>query len=252
MTAIDPSVAPTGLADESRADAARKLEAYFLRRMLAEVRMQSDDPLLGGGVGGSVFREMLDEALSDTMAEAGGFGIASVISAQLGGDRPRAIDAVGAVGASGALDSYRAGHGAGTLSAMPVDGHRITSGFGMRTGPISGKPGMHHGVDIPLAAGSPIRAAGSGTVVRAESLPVLGNTVVIDHGDGLQTRYAHMSDMSVQPGQTLEAGDPIGAVGSTGQSAGPHLHFEVRRDGKAVDPIEEMPGLKMLRRRPSK
>lgn len=247
MTSLDPTIGAASADPEARADAARKLEAYFLRRMLAEVRMSSDDPLLGGGAGGAVFREMLDEALSDSMAEAGGFGLAAMVSAQLGGDRPGNIGRT-AINRADAVGSYQKNQGDGALSVLPVDGNRITSGFGHRIGPISGKPGWHNGVDIPLSSGSPIRAAAGGTVVRAEKLPVYGNMVVIDHGGGLETRYAHMSEMSVRAGDRLEPGQNIGAVGSTGQSAGPHLHFEVRRDGKAVDPIEEMPALKVLGR----
>lgn len=88
MTAIGPTADPAiaaAMSGDDRAEAGRKLEAYFLRRMLAEVRMSSSDPLLSGGVGGKMFQEMLDEAMADSMAEAGGFGIAEVVTAQLGG-----------------------------------------------------------------------------------------------------------------------------------------------------------------------
>ena len=117
----------------------------------------------------------------------------------------------------------------------PLPG-RVTSDFGMRTHPITGKYKLHTGTDVAGTAGAPIRAASSGVVVEAEWEAGNGNTVTIDHGDGVITRYAHTSQMLVEPGERVGAGDVIARVGSTGLATGPHLHFEVRRRGTALDP----------------
>ena len=107
----------------------------------------------------------------------------------------------------------------------------ITSSFGWRWGR------MHEGIDLGAAYGSPIAAAAAGTVIYAGWLGGYGNLTVIDHGRGLSTAYGHQSSIGVSVGQHVEQGETIGNVGSTGHSTGPHLHFEVRVNGQAVDPL---------------
>ncbi|MBW8826567.1 MAG: peptidoglycan DD-metalloendopeptidase family protein [Acidobacteria bacterium] len=126
--------------------------------------------------------------------------------------------------------------GKGVLAA-PVAYPVITSTFGYRVHPIYGDVRLHTGVDFRGSTGTPILAAGSGTVVFAGVRSGYGNTVVIDHGGSLATLYAHQSAISVTNGETVRRGQVIGAVGSTGLSTGPHLHFEVRVDGTPVDPL---------------
>jgi murein DD-endopeptidase MepM/ murein hydrolase activator NlpD len=112
----------------------------------------------------------------------------------------------------------------------PCDGV-VTSGFGMRWGR------MHEGIDIGCAYGAPNRAAAAGTVIYAGWLSGYGNLVVVDHGNGLSTAYAHASSILVSVGQRVSQGETVSLVGSTGHSTGPHLHFEVRINGVAVDPL---------------
>ena len=112
----------------------------------------------------------------------------------------------------------------------PVNG-TVTSGFGWRWGR------MHEGIDIAATMGTPVWAAASGTVIHAGWLGGYGNLVVVDHGNGLATAYAHASAILVGVGQTVGQGETISLVGSTGNSSGPHLHFEVRVNGSAVDPL---------------
>jgi murein DD-endopeptidase MepM/ murein hydrolase activator NlpD len=112
----------------------------------------------------------------------------------------------------------------------PCDGV-VVSGFGMRWGR------MHEGIDIGCAYGTPNRAAASGTVIYTGWLGGYGNLVVIDHGNGLSTAYAHASAIVVGVGQAVSQGETVSLVGSTGNSSGPHLHFEVRVNGQAVDPL---------------
>jgi murein DD-endopeptidase MepM/ murein hydrolase activator NlpD len=96
---------------------------------------------------------------------------------------------------------------------------------------------MHEGIDIGCAFGAPNRAAASGTVIHAGWLGGYGNLVVVDHGNGLSTAYAHASSIVVGVGQSVSQGQTVSLVGSTGNSSGPHLHFEVRVNGNAVDPL---------------
>lgn len=118
----------------------------------------------------------------------------------------------------------------------PTSG-RAGSGYGQRTHPIFGTRRMHTGVDISGPTGQPIIAAAPGKVVSAGWRGGYGMAVVIDHGGGLATLYAHQSRLDVSDDQVVEAGQRIGAIGSTGQSTGPHLHFEVREDGAPRDPM---------------
>ena len=119
----------------------------------------------------------------------------------------------------------------------PVVGEvEFTSGFGVRTDPFLGRPAMHTGLDFRASAGDPVRATANGKVVSAGWAGGYGRMVEIDHGNGLSTRYGHMSEIHVKVGDQIKIGQVIGAVGSTGRSTGPHLHYETRIDGEAVDP----------------
>ncbi len=124
--------------------------------------------------------------------------------------------------------------GTGTPSASgfiwPVNG-TVVSGYGMRWGRL------HEGIDITASTGTPIWAAAAGTVIHAGWLGGYGNLVVVDHGNGLATAYAHASAILVAVGQQVAQGETLSLVGSTGNSSGPHLHFEVRVNGIAVDPL---------------
>lgn len=123
------------------------------------------------------------------------------------------------------------------LLGTVVDGPaRISSPFGARTDPITGKHSTHHGVDIAAPLGSPITSVSSGTVTRAGENGGYGLVVEVEADDGTVTRYAHANSIGVNVGDRVHVGDEIATVGSTGRSTGPHLHLEVRRAGVAVDP----------------
>lgn len=121
--------------------------------------------------------------------------------------------------------------------ANPSPGADITSSFGTRRDPLLGTAAFHSGIDFRGNIGSPIKATASGKVISAGRNGGYGNMVEIDHGNGLTTRFAHMSRIYVSEGDDVRAGMVIGAVGSTGRSTGPHLHYEVRKSGLALDPI---------------
>jgi murein DD-endopeptidase MepM/ murein hydrolase activator NlpD len=119
----------------------------------------------------------------------------------------------------------------------PVIGEvEFTSGFGVRSDPFLGRPAMHTGLDFRAATGDPVRATANGKVASSGWMGGYGRMVEIDHGNGLSTRYGHLSEINVKVGDVIRIGQVIGAVGSTGRSTGPHLHYETRIDGDAVDP----------------
>ncbi len=119
---------------------------------------------------------------------------------------------------------------------LPVHG-RITSPFGMRTHPVTGVYKLHTGTDFAATAGTRVGAAAAGVVVSARWENGNGNTVVVDHGNGITTKYAHASKLLVTPGERVDAGQAVIAAGSTGFATGPHLHLEVRDHGQPVDPL---------------
>ncbi len=128
--------------------------------------------------------------------------------------------------------------GPGSFS-WPVTG-TITSPFGWRSNPFGGSPEFHQGLDIAAPSGTTVTSAAGGNVIMAQWYGGYGNYVLIDHGGGYSTGYGHLSAIYVSNGQSVKRGQAIGAVGSTGASTGPHLHFEVRIDGKPVDPAPRL------------
>lgn len=153
------------------------------------------------------------------------------------GEGESIIDEANAVAA--ALARYQSARRA-LLTApvqMPIAGSgTVTSNFGNRTDPFLRRAAFHAGMDFRAVTGTPVLAAAGGTVSFAGSNGGYGKMVEIDHGNGLATRYAHMSRIGVSVGQTIAGGRQLGLSGSTGRSTGPHLHFEVRRGGSAIDP----------------
>ena len=121
--------------------------------------------------------------------------------------------------------------------ANPAPGHTVTSPFGVRTDPILGSAALHTGMDFRAPIGMPAKVTAAGVVTRAGWAGGYGRMVEVDHGNGFATRYGHLSEIDVAVGQKLAAGDVIGKTGSSGRSTGPHLHYEVRHDGEAVDPL---------------
>lgn len=122
-------------------------------------------------------------------------------------------------------------------SIMPVRGARYTSGFGTRSDPFRGTRAMHSGIDMAGPVGTPIYATADGIVGHAGNRGAYGKLIELEHGAGITTRYAHLSRMAVRDGERVRRGQLIGYMGSTGRSTGSHLHYEVRVDGRAVNPL---------------
>ena len=129
-----------------------------------------------------------------------------------------------------------------TPSIRPIRGGRVTDFFGMRLDPFIEKIKMHHGLDIAAQVGTPVYASAAGVVRLVKNIyrrnKGYGKEVVIDHGNGLKTRYAHLSKINIRKGQKVNRWDVIAYVGRTGRATGPHLHYEVIVEGKQVDPLQ--------------
>jgi len=129
---------------------------------------------------------------------------------------------------------------------VPARLPRLSSTFGYRSDPIRGARAMHAGIDIPGPLGTPVRASGDGVVRFAGQAGGYGRMIEVDHGNGLSTRYAHLSAILVRPGMSVAQGETIARMGSSGRSTGSHLHFEVRANGRASDPLRYLGGESLL------
>jgi murein DD-endopeptidase MepM/ murein hydrolase activator NlpD len=135
------------------------------------------------------------------------------------------------------LESYKYGNAPGDKFMWPVAG-RVSSGFGMRRHPILGTMRMHTGIDIVAPNGTLVKAADGGQIIQAGYDGGYGYSIIVYHGGGFSTVYAHLSRILVAVGQNVARGEVIGLVGATGWATGPHLHFEVRINGAAQNPIQ--------------
>lgn len=131
----------------------------------------------------------------------------------------------------------RAGMLGGIPDGLPVSSVRLTSRYGNRVHPVTGRRSSHAGVDLAVPTGTPVAATSDGQVKVAGWAGNYGVLVVIEHGDGVQTHYGHLSSVAVEAGQSVAKGQVIGRSGSTGRTTGPHVHYEVRIDGRPVNPI---------------
>ncbi len=122
-------------------------------------------------------------------------------------------------------------------SIRPVDSGYVSSGFGRRLDPFTGKMAMHWGVDYCTWPGEPVHVTAGGVVVKSKKEISFGYIIVVDHGNGYRTSYGHNQENLVKKGQEVKRGDVVALVGNSGRSTGPHLHYEVQLDGKAVNPL---------------
>ncbi len=222
------------------AEGARTLESILLKQLI-----QDSGAFQGmSQAGGKIYGEMFCEALANAVSQGGGVGIAKLVEATFdkGTSGTQAGEADPNIAGDYLFGHARAlkPHDASPSEAAPVDATNVapevSSGFGARKDPINGSHGFHTGVDVAAGEGSPILAAAPGVVLRVGRRGGYGNAVEIDNGSGISTLYGHASALSVKAGDHVEAGEAIAQVGHTGRATGPHLHFEVRKDGKPTDP----------------
>lgn len=196
-------------------------------------RLPAADDLAGGAV--SVWDQLRDALLREPTDPALGRAVALQL-----------FQATAGIAVPGVPLPALAGDEIPDLEVVPVRDGVLTSSYGHRRDPINGRSKLHRGVDFSADPGTPVYAAAAGIVVKAEYHRGYGRVVYVDHGAGFVTRYAHLSRMLVREGDAITAGTRIGAVGSSGRATGPHLHFELRVLGHAIDPL---PALGIERRR---
>ena len=215
---------PANERDKKLKEACKQFESVFTYEMLKTMRNSVEKcDLFSGGQAEEIYQSMLDQELSKNMAGRGKNSIANQLYQQL-----KQIDKMN--GNPDAGISNEKG-----LPVWPLEG-RISSAFGWRKDPFTGKKKFHDGIDLAAKEGTDVKAAMSGRVQITDDQRGYGKVVVLDHGNGFTTLYAHNEDVLVKSGDWVTKGSTIAKVGSTGRSTGPHLHFEVRRDGKYLDP----------------
>jgi murein DD-endopeptidase MepM/ murein hydrolase activator NlpD len=214
---------------------AKEMEAMFAYEMIKVMR-ETSDVSSKGGLGMDTYMSLFDQEISKLVAERG-LGLQNMLEKGLkhaagkSGAVPNAPDVQ-------QITKEEKPANADEIKTLLPDVHnaRISSGYGLRHDPYSGEMKNHYGLDIPAAVGTDIHAIRNGTVVFSGEQKGYGNVVVIDHGDGFMTKYAHNQINLVQQGQKVDTGTVIAQVGSTGRSTGPHVHFEVLYKGEHVNP----------------
>jgi murein DD-endopeptidase MepM/ murein hydrolase activator NlpD len=249
---------PGGDAERQRVkQMAQEFEALIMTQMLRSMRqsMLSDEDEKEG-LGAETMTDTVDVELGRALSQAGGFGLAAVLSkaldqrsgggpSQVSPGQPAALGAPALLGPIMASPTVTANPAVTGSPAVPGNNQAdldlpngpLSSGFGWRRDPFSGVPQFHRGIDVAQAYGQDVRAAATGRVAFAGTQGAYGTTIVIEHSGNRQTRYAHLSEASVRPGDLVEAGEVIGKSGDSGRSTGPHLHFEVVEAGQVVDPL---------------
>jgi murein DD-endopeptidase MepM/ murein hydrolase activator NlpD len=252
------SEAPTPAAERAKvAELSQQFEAMLMLQMVQQMRRslldESEQP---EGFGGATMQETFDSEFSGFLARSGGVGLASFMTRTLDGrSSDAAVPDREATGQPPSFDLHVVspalslpasaprgvpGRSADTLDAptsvnLPL-ATPVTSSYGWRSDPFTGEARFHRGVDLRASYGTEVPAASGGTVVSAGERGTYGNLVVVRDGQGVETRYAHLSAVLVKEGDAIAQGTPVGRVGSTGRSAAPHLHFEVLVHGERVDP----------------
>ncbi|OGP15042.1 MAG: hypothetical protein A2052_05040 [Deltaproteobacteria bacterium GWA2_54_12] len=250
VNAYSQTEAPKGPSRDSNKELKRAVadfESLFINQMFKSMRETiGKSELFHGGKAEDIYSSMLDAELSKNMAQAGGIGLADMLMRQLSDLEPEVPQGEPAISQAPAIEPVQVK--AGPLSAAaPVQEpekfsfplkelKRVSSRFGDRTDPFTGHTRFHHGMDIAASQGTPVYPASSGKVIFSGTKGGYGNMVEILHDDGLVTRYGHNAENAVKEGDIVSPSRPIAFVGSTGRSTGPHLHFEVLRNGKALDP----------------
>jgi len=217
------------IGDEKLLKACKEFESVFTNELLKSMRrtVQKSD-LFHGGQAEEIYESMLDQELSKLMAGSGPQSLANILYRQLrkGGEE----------GAAGETSLNGLKEPASLEPLTPLQGAQLSSPFGWRKDPFTGNDQFHYGVDLAAPEGTAVRAPVDGRVLLSEHRSQYGNLVVLDHGQGVSTLYAHNRENKVKEGDWVRKGDLLATVGSTGRSTGPHLHFEVRREGTREDP----------------
>lgn len=236
-----------------------QFEGMLLTEMLKDVGGDTEEDDGALGLGGSTMPDMMRGEFGRALSQSGGIGLGEMLSramlkSEASGAAALPLAAMAPASALPAATAIAPASGAGPAPAVfPVaiptplagdategldlvaDASRVSSRFGWRPDPFTGETRFHRGVDLALAYGSDVRSFGDGVVTAAGERPGYGLTVMVDHGQGRETLYAHLSSIDVAPGQTVTAGQRLARSGRSGRATGPHLHVEAREFGRPVD-----------------
>lgn len=207
-------------------------EAIFINQMLKSMRSTIvKSGLINESNSEKIYTSLIDAELSRVLAEDAGIGLYKVLASQLGEGDDETGDVKAPPVTSGLRERLEE---IGNLR-FPTVGS-VSSGFGMRKDPLNGGMMFHHGIDIAARAGELVFSVSDGEVIFSGKKEGYGNVVEVRHSNGYVTLYGHNSENVVKSGDSVRSGEPIARVGSSGRSIGPHLHFEVLRDGVRLDP----------------
>ncbi len=247
--------APSGARDVEHAkvvELAHQFEAMLMTQMLRSMRqsMLSESESDTDSFGKSTLTDTFDVELGQSLTKAGGIGLSDVLirafEKQISGRAPELAAAstpatmpapeAGVPAVFAPLTSIDAADPGVPDTAPVLPEGRVTSAYGWRNDPFNGQVKFHSGTDVHMAYGQDVQSAAAGRVMFVGEQSGYGLTVMVDHGNGIQSRYGHLSSASVQPGDAVGSGQRIARSGNSGRSTGPHLHFEVLENGRAVDP----------------
>jgi murein DD-endopeptidase MepM/ murein hydrolase activator NlpD len=246
---------------------AAEFESLLLSNIFKDMRSAGrwSDEDSSDMLGASAFNQTFDTELARTLSQSGGFGLSGFLQKAL--ERyapdaaasvpaptaltppiaavavtPAAVSVPAALAAPAILERAAAADTSGSANLPGIEDLRrpaatLTSAFGWRKDPLTGVAKFHKGVDLKAAEGDPVGATGAGKVVFSGPNGSYGNSVVIEHANGVSTRYAHLSAPLVHVGDEVSEGQAIGLAGHTGRATGPHVHYEVLAQGRAVDPL---------------
>jgi len=220
--------------------ASEEFETYLIEMMIKEMRKTVPKGMFSSS-SMELFTELMDKAIAREIAESGGMGLASSMLQHMGEEKSTesikfSQDAMPILRKIKDSDAYQEKMPQFN-GELPISG-RLTSEYGMRKHPILGVERKHDGIDIAAQTGTEIRNVMDGKVTFAGKRGGYGNTMIVEHENGLTSMYAHCNAISVSVGDVVSKGEVIGTVGSTGLSTGPHLHFEIQQDGEPIDPVK--------------
>jgi murein DD-endopeptidase MepM/ murein hydrolase activator NlpD len=250
-----PGAAPANQAApndlEQMKSLAAQFEAVLLGQMMKQMReslfSETEEEGKASGFAGGPLADQVYQELNLAISRAGGVGLGQALGGALARQAGMAGSLSGVFGDASSTPSLGLPLPAGldqdapatdsiTASGLLGPTGRVSSSFGWRHDPIGGEVEFHSGTDIAMPVGQDVLAARAGEVVSVGEVPGYGLTVVVRHQGGFATRYAHLSEATVKAGQAVTQGQVIAKSGSSGKSTGPHLHFEVLKDGRFVDP----------------
>jgi len=233
--------------DESLKKAAAQFESYFVHTMLKDMRRTTQvNGTENSNKGMETWNSMFDQEVADRISQGRGLGLSAMIleglkkyrGASGSGDSQPTDGSYAPRGTWSPVGGARGRNSAWSWPLPKSEPGRISSDYGARHDPIHGHESHHGGMDIAAPQGTPVLAMADGVVVRAGLSGAYGNLVELRHSSGAVTRYAHQDRLDVRAGDSVQAGQQLGTVGSTGRSTGHHLHLEVRVEGHSVDPMD--------------